>query len=336
MWRSILAGLLVAAVAIPTGLVGGRTVSREGFLWFGWPGVYFQTRLKGTGLSIRLDAPDDNFRVLVDDKLHRLVRKPAGKISITGLRSGMHMVRVERLTENQQQSARFGGFLAGPGATLLPVTPLSNQIEFIGDSYTVGYGNISPTTVCSAEQVHDRTNTSRAFSVLTAKSLTADYRIIALSGYGVVRNTGGIHPGDNMPARYPRVLPSAAGATASDPGWNPDWIVIYLGINDFSTPLQPGEKWASLAALMKDYQESYLRFARTVHARYPAAQFLLIASPAFAAPLQRVATTLRAENIAVAVLDSPPVMGTACQNHPGLQDHASLAKAVVAAIRQKR
>lgn len=41
---------------------------------------------------------------------------------------------------------------------------------------------------------------------------------------------------------------------------------------------------------------------------------------------------LRAESIAVTVLDSPSVTGTACQNHPGLQEHVSLAKAVVTAI----
>jgi hypothetical protein len=44
-----------------------------------------------------------------------------------------------------------------------------------------------------------------------------------------------------MPARYTRVVPSEVGATAPDPGWYPCWIFIFLGINDFPTPLQPGE-----------------------------------------------------------------------------------------------
>ena len=75
---------------------------------------------------------------------------------------------------------------------------------------------------------------------------------------------------------------------------------------------------------------------RDRHARYPAAQFLPIASPSFAVPLKRVATVLRAESIAVAVLDSSSVTGTACQNHPGLQEQVSIAKAVVAAIGHSR
>jgi len=44
-----------------------------------------------------------------------------------------------------------------------------------------------------------------------------------------------------MPALYTQVLPSEAGDTVPDPGWNPRRIFIYLGINDFPTPLQSGE-----------------------------------------------------------------------------------------------
>jgi len=39
----------------------------------------------------------------------------------------------------------------------VPAPRRLRQIEFIGDSYTAGYGNMSDTRTCSKAEVHDRT-----------------------------------------------------------------------------------------------------------------------------------------------------------------------------------
>src|SRR5581483_9468286 len=97
-------------------------------------------------------------------------------------------VRLEKMTESQQGGSRFIGLFPTLGDVPLPAPRRARQIEFIGDSYTVGYGNVSPSRTCTREEVHDRTDTQQAFGPLVARHYDADDRIVAYSGFGIVRN----------------------------------------------------------------------------------------------------------------------------------------------------
>src|SRR6185312_14756892 len=108
------------------------------------------------------------------------------------------------------------------------------QIEFIGDSHTVGYGNTSRTRECTQDDVWKTTDNSQSFGPLIAGHYAADYQINAISGRGIVRNYNGT-PGDTLPVAYPYVLFDKK-EEYSDPHWKPQIIVISLGTNDFSTP----------------------------------------------------------------------------------------------------
>lgn len=331
--------LALAGVAVPdqsTPLpvhVGGRMVEApDGNLSFGWPGTYIEGRFRGTSVRVRFDASADHIRLSIDGVERRLFRAP-GLVDtvLSGLPMGEHLVRLDKLTESQTGASRFIAFETD--GTPLPPTPRPRQIEFIGDSFTVGYGNMSPTRECSGPQVHERTDTSRAFGPIAAHVLDADYRINAFSGFGVVRNYDGAAPGQNLPLLYARAIPGDAAHPASDAGWRPQTIVVNLGGNDYSTALKPGEVWADADALKAAYRRGYAAFVTMLAARQPQAHFILMGTDPFFADVSMVAAQLEAALPGrVTVLHFSGLDLGGCHGHPSLADHRLLAGLVARAI----
>lgn len=330
-------GVASAQTAAPLPVhVGGRVIAEpDGALSFGWPGVYFEGRFEGEGVRVRFDAPEEYMRLLIDGQ-ERLVFKRLGAVDVTleGLAPGAHLVRLEKLTESQSGGGRFIGFYPVGQATPLPIAARARQIEFIGDSYTVGYGNTSTTRTCTQVEIHDRTDTQQAFGPRVANRFGADYRINAYSGYGVIRNYDGGVRDQSLPIIYPRLKPDAPEAIAAPgEGWRPQVIVINLGTNDFSTPLHADERWPNDRAFRAAYRDRYAAFVAELHATYPQARFILMGADAFIGEVEQVA---RAVNAASPGLATPlPFEGLdveACDWHPSLADEVVLAALIEGAI----
>ncbi|WP_294091832.1 SGNH/GDSL hydrolase family protein [Sphingomonas sp.] len=301
-------------------------VSAEGR--FGWPGVYFESRFRGGDVTVAVDTGGEPVRLLVDGEVRATLAEPREtRFTVSGLGNGEHAVRLEKVTESQSGGPRFLGFWTRGVA--LPVKPRARHIEFIGDSHTVGYGNTSPTRDCDGARVRATTDTQLAFGPLAAKALGADYRVIAYSGYGVVRNYAGKAPGDNLPARYPRIVPgeTAVLPAAADRAWRPRVIVINLGTNDFSTALKPGEAWGSADQLHADYRAKYMAFIRRLKREQPQAKFVLMAAENFAPDVEAVAAQAGA-----AMLRVPALELTGCNWHPSLKDHRTMAGLIEGAV----
>ncbi|RYE04008.1 MAG: lipase [Sphingomonadales bacterium] len=295
---------------------------------FGWPGVYFEGRFKGTDVSVKVETGGEPVRLLVDGTVRATLTEPGtSAFTVSGLAAGEHVVRLEKVTESQSGGPRFLGFWTKGNA--MRAQPRARQIEFIGDSHSVGYGDTSPTRECDAAKVRATTDTQSAFGPLAAKALDADYRVIAYSGYGIVRNYSGKMPGENLPFLYPRAVPGDAAAVAApgDRAWRPRVIVINLGTNDFSTTLKPGEAWADAAALHADYRTQYVRFIRTLKRAQPQARFVLMAAKNFADDVAAVAQAAGATLLRVPTLEL-----TGCNWHPSLKDHRAMAALVEKAI----
>jgi lysophospholipase L1-like esterase len=316
--------------------VGGRVLrAPDGSLLFGWPGVYFESRFNGTAVLVAVDSMTEQMRVLVDGQQKAsLDRAGRTRMAIRNLPPGDHVVRLEKLTESQTGGGRFLAFYPIVGSTPLPAMKRQRQIEFIGDSYSVGYGNTSPGTTCTKQEVHDRTDTQHAFGPLAANRLGADYRVIAFSGRGVVRNYDGDAPDAPMPVLYPRALPDdATHLVGTEAGWRPQVIVIALGTNDFSTPLHAGERWQSQDALRGDFREKYVAFAKGILTRQPQASVILLAPAKAEADVRRVATTLTAGNSrSVTSLSLGKLALAGCDYHPSLADHRALASTLQTAL----
>jgi lysophospholipase L1-like esterase len=259
---------------------------------------------------------------------------------IDGIAPGERRVRVDIVNESQDGVQGFGGFAVSSHAEALPAPRArARAIEFIGDSYTVGYGAASGAKDCSDDEVWRTTDNSLAFGPLLARRFDADYRVMAISGRGLVRNFSNF-AGATLPEAYARQLPGDAlpAAASDDAAWSPQLVVIGLGTNDFSTPIGPGEPWKDDAALSTAFEARYVDFVGTLHGRFPAARFILLATGAGRGAaeraVRRVRSRLLAEGIPVGdvlVLDGLALDG--CNWHPSRADHQVIARRLAAAVR---
>ncbi|UDF04872.1 SGNH/GDSL hydrolase family protein [Asticcacaulis sp. AND118] len=305
---------------------GGRTAAPA--YTHQWPGVYFETTTASKSVTLSFDDSINIYKLYLNGEVVKVIEKP-GKATVrfdSPSANAVDVYRLEKITESQGQTGRFLGFSADKPAAL---TARTRQIEFIGDSYTVGYGNTSPKRECTTDEVWATTDTSQAFGPLTAKLYDADYQINAFSGRGIVRNYNGFQ-GDTLPTLYAHTLFDGK-SLYDDKSWKPRIIVIGLGTNDFSTALNPGEKWKSRDALQADYRDTYVAFVKRLRAKNPQAHFILMASDQANGEIRdqvtQVAKTLKAggeTRLDTIYFDGLDFGG--CHFHPSLADDRKLSR----------
>jgi hypothetical protein len=117
----------------------------------------------------------------------------------------------------------------------------------------------------------------------------------------------------------------------SDPKWLPQLIVIELGTNDFSTALNPTEKWKNRAELRRDFENGYVRFVKDLRTRNPGAFILLWATDAGTAEttseVSNVADHLRRsgeKRLGFVVIHGLVLSG--CNYHPSVGDDEVIAE----------
>jgi lysophospholipase L1-like esterase len=323
---------------IPNGVVlemhnGGRMVvaSETPYIQHQWPGAYWEASFAGSEITASFADPFNILHIYVDGQNIDTESKPGNNnVRISGLSVGPHTIRVEKVTESQNKVGQFFGFIVPEKENALPaLTPRTKQIEFIGDSYTVGYGNTAGKRTCTQDELWASTDTQQAFGPLTAKHYNADYQINAFSGRGIVRNYDGF-AGDPLPALYPYALYD--GKTAyNDPDWQPQIIVIALGTNDFSTPVHAGEKWKTQAELVADYEASYVTFVKSLRAKNPNAAVLLISyDPATSPQISTVRNRLKADGDSqVDFLEITGFTKNACDYHPDTDDDRKISATLI-------
>jgi lysophospholipase L1-like esterase len=290
-----------------------------------WPGTYFEAAFTGTEVYFRLDAANHQIlHVVVDSKPPVPLLNPvAGVYRVHAQGAGKHVVRVQTVTESQAVTATFGGFALPRGATALPPPKRGRAIEFVGDSYTLGYGNASPKRECKPEEVMEATDTSRSFVGLTADHYGAGYSVFAISGRGVVRNFNG-YRADTIPAAYPYRMMDKKLLDGA-PSVQPQVAIVGIGTNDLSKALRAGEKWKTPDALHADFEASYVAFLKKLRARYPGAYFVVWATDEYGDVIRTEANKVVQQWKAAGEtkVDFVPVGGlqfTACDWHPSLAD----------------
>jgi lysophospholipase L1-like esterase len=295
-----------------------------------WPGVYFETAFHATRAYFTVGSGEVILQVIVDGQTIDSLTKPsAGLYRVDGLPDSAHVLRVEVSSESQARPDNFRGFALPNHAKPLPMPRRSRQIEFIVDSHTVGYANTSLKRDCTSDEVWSTTNTTQAFGPITARRYGADYQVNAISGRGIVRNYNG-GAGATLPAAYPYTMLDPP-SRYEDAEWNPQIVVIALGTNDFSTPLNPEERWKSREDLRSDYGATYLKFIQSLRSRRQDAFFILWAADGADGEIQqeveKVAAKLHASG--EQKLAFIPVNGlemTACHWHPSLADNVRIAE----------
>ena len=294
-----------------------------------WPGSYFRAAFRGTAVFFRLGKGHEILHVVIDGQNSEpLVKPEPGVYAISGLNNSRHTIEVLVATESQDGPNTFGGFAIPPGEKALTAAPRHRQIEFIGDSHTVGYGNLSPKHACTTDQTWATTDDTSAFGAITARHYGADYQVNAISGRGVVRNYNGF-AADTLPQAWPYVLFDKR-QEYNDPAWKPQVLVIALGTNDFSTPLNPGERWKTRDDLHADFEATYARFLEMLRARNPGALFIVWATDMANGEIEAEARKVveQRKHGGDARIEFLPIHGLsfgACDWHPSLADDKAIS-----------
>ena len=184
-----------------------------------------------------------------------------------------HKYRLIKISESGSPEIKFYGIsLEGEFGE----TPKhsSRRIEFIGDSFTVGFG-------CEGASADDpslefeKTNASRSYAYLLANGFGADYQVNAFSGRGLVRNYDNIVPKWTLEKLYDYTVMGSVTEYAKPERWNfdsfhPQVIVLFIGINDF----QGNPPYADKGKFKKAYA-GLLAKLRKAH---PGVKFLLVST----------------------------------------------------------
>ena len=141
-------------------------------------------------------------------------------------------------------------------------------IEFIGDSYTCGYGSENSVREDPFRPADE--NPSKTYADILGRYFGADVLHISHSGQGIDRNYNDAGRGWHMPQRYLQTFDLAKEPAWAFAGKKPSITVIYLGTNDFSTGRQPG---------FPEFKDGYLRLLKAVKEHYGEAHPILCVAP---------------------------------------------------------
>lgn len=226
---------------------------------FDWPGIYIKASFIGSSISAKFTGIC-RYNVFIDNvQQNELIISSSGTYPIaSNLESGEHTILITKRNETNWSKAQFQGFVIDDNASLVdPGLRPTHKIEYIGDSFMVGYGNEhhSNSTGGNTEYV-EKTNTYLGFPSVSARTLGVEYQINAYSGLGVINDCNGSTT-NILPNFYNYTLQSSKSGSWNFSSWIPDIVVIGLGINDFNG-----------GASAADYEAAYHNFINRIRTNY--------------------------------------------------------------------
>lgn len=227
----------------------GRTLTEGTDVTYDWSGVYFRVKFNGPYLAMKCsDTKNCWFNLWVDkemcpqaDRKFLVAAKDTVIVLAEGLGKGEHEVILQKRTEGEQGRFTVHSFIS-EGEILQADGRKERHIEFIGDSYTCGYGTESGDK--DDPFLAETENCNLTYAAITSRYFGADFNLVSHSGQGIARNYDDFRPGYNMPDRYSQTFDEDPDMKwdATQAPYRPDIVVIYLCTNDFSTARQPHEE----------------------------------------------------------------------------------------------
>ena len=252
----------------------GRTAVEGTSVSFDWTATYFRITFSGQSLTMKAsDTKRNYYNVWIDSPTSaepHCVIAVAGNDTVIELvdptflkksRRAVHEVIVQKRTEGEQGTTTIHEFTTLKG-TFSASTPLAErQLEFIGDSYTCGYGIDAKSRL--EKFTPETENASRSYAAIVSRYFGADYVAIAHSGMGIARNYNSKFKNWWMPDRYLQTYDmdstQATRWNAAESDFHPAMTIVYLGANDFSTALAPR---------YEDFRKHYYRLFGYIKANY--------------------------------------------------------------------
>jgi lysophospholipase L1-like esterase len=188
----------------------------------------------------------------------------------TNLTAADHTVEIMKITEGAAGKSSFKGFtVTGGNQSLLDLPAKANKkIEFIGDSWTCGFGNLSQYATGNASMVNGNfvavnEDNYYAWGPITARALGAEYHVTATSGRGLYRNNTG-STNNTLPKNYDNTLEDDASVSYNHSTFHPDVVVIHLGTNDMAQE-EGGSQFALDDAAFTSTYIAFINKIRTYH-----------------------------------------------------------------------
>jgi len=301
-----------------------RYSSCDGALQWGWPGFYIEARFTGGSLQGRIDTGGRAVVIEIDkSEVHPLpLQTGVQDFLIMCRQSGHHTFRIQDSSDQWHSTASLYTLACPDGEWLPPPKPRKLFFEFIGDSWTAGWGNLS-----TAEQDSDCT---RSYAALLARYFQADYSLVAAAGQGVAKNYSETPPSAiHLAIQAQRTLPTRPEI------WKPhrsaDWVFVLAGENDHSFAPWPSAELftANLQKILADARQ-----------RSPQAKVALICieRPHINPERIRAVHALEiAAGFSTLLLECPDFSSDLPMGylwHPGLEHHRQLARQLADQLEQ--
>lgn len=192
-----------------------------------------------------------------------------------------HRYRLIKVSESNPGGAKiFGIFMDKSGVVGPTPKHFNRRIEFIGDSFTVGYG-CEGQLGDADDLVFIKTNAAKSYAFLLADGFKADFQVNAFSGRGLVRNYDNIVPEWKIPRLYGYTVPGEAPTDLMQKvpeeslkydfdSFHPQVVVVFVGINDFQGNPPYGDK--------KEFSEAYRGLLKNLRQLHPGVKFLLVST----------------------------------------------------------
>lgn len=345
----------------------GRTTEERKPLTLFWTGSGFEVGFRGTELWCEFTSDYSSHEqwiaVLVNGVQITRQQLPKGKSKVCLLRN-MQTIKDNRVCVLKEVQP-----MPGDEQALLQVHALEGdgeffalpeaecKIEFIGDSITSGEGSYGAKD--ENDWISQWFSTTQAYPYMVARKLSAEYRIVSQSGYGLV--SAWDNNRDNIiPTYYEQICGVLFGERNESLGakrsydfgtWQPDVVVINLGTNDagaFDQPawtnpktgqsyrMERGEDGQPKKECAEEISAGVVDFLTTVRKNNPKAEIIwalgLMGSltvPAVTEGIRRY--TEASGDRAVTFLSLPEITGDqiGARFHPGVKGH-EMAAAIIA------
>jgi len=245
-------------------------------------GNYIIIEFTGKKIGVRMDDNSDYYNIYIDSQFrnvfHGNKQGEADYILADSLANSNHTLLFSKRNFTFGRAFTFSGIILDDGAKLLPPPPKpKRKMEFIGDSFTASEGNEAKLKNMPWEDKFPLTNSDKGFSADVAKYFNAQYNITCRSGMGLYCDWQG-KVEFSIPKYFDRTL-----MEVSEPKWDfnkyqPDIVVICLGLNDYSGLKDKSGEVSDDNSLL--FRNEYHKFIATIRNCYPSAKIVLVAAQA--------------------------------------------------------
>lgn len=281
---------------LPQVRVLGRTTGMDAINLF-WTGSGIEMIYTGSELWVEVNADYDAFEPWLAVELNgaQISRFPLNKgknevclfrgMTIGNPKHVRILKEVQAMHQDPGHMVQILGLQYADGE-FLPLPEPKYRLEFVGDSITSGEGTMGATY--EEDWISAFFSTENTYPRMVSDALSAEYRVVSQSGWGIVTGWDGIVQ-NKIPPFYTQVCGLLTGERNASLGaledydfkaWQPDAVIINLGTND-ATAIQSaaelGQEWAGTRDIkeVKDILTTAIRdFLKVVRACNPKAQII--------------------------------------------------------------